>query len=205
MRHWPLVAPLTNAVTHPIFRRYTEPMQYRAIGLFRDQYFRTTPSSPTAVVYPQRRGTEESDSRCTWSWCLSLVRRHLDMATPSLVVYPRLRETDNLHLQIVGVLGAEHPRLPHKPAEPCGEAESSQQRDDFPRRRYFSVPASLILHPPEVARWYQESARSPAPDGSRGQPFKLQLKGEIPWSTCVTSFPLTYRAVRAAICANGAL
>ena len=86
---------------HPI-SPVTEPMQYRAIGVVRGQYVPTDAEQPTRGLIRTAEGTEIE--AVVLGRVLSLVRRHLDMASPHLwVVYPRIREPGSLHLQIVGV------------------------------------------------------------------------------------------------------
>ncbi|MCT4365804.1 MULTISPECIES: hypothetical protein [Synechococcaceae] len=164
---------------HPI-SPVTEPMQYRAIGLVRGQYVPTDAEQPSRGVIRSDDGTEIE--AVVLGRVLSLVRRHLDMATPHLwVVYPRLRETDNLHLQIVGVWEPSTLDSPTA-AEPVETAESSPGNgDELPEGDdYFSVRGELIYTRPESGEVVIKIRQKPRADGSRVQPFKLQLKGEIP-------------------------
>jgi hypothetical protein len=103
---------------------------------------------------------------------LTLMRRHLDLSAPHLwVVYPRSREPEGLHLQMVGVW------------EPSTLAEASAEvdQDVLPEGdEYFSVRGELIYTRPESGDLVIKVRQQPKPDGSRPIPFKLQLKGEIP-------------------------
>ncbi len=86
---------------HPI-SPVTEPTQYRAIGVVRGQYVPADPEQLTRGVIRTADGTEIE--AVVLGRLLTLMRRHLDLADPHLwVVYPRTREENHLHLQMVGV------------------------------------------------------------------------------------------------------
>jgi hypothetical protein len=86
---------------HPI-SPVTEPMQYRAIGVVRGHYVPSDPAQPTRGVIRTADGTELE--AVVLGRLLTLMRRHLDLELPHLwVVYPRSRDENQLHLQMVGV------------------------------------------------------------------------------------------------------
>ena len=86
---------------HPI-SPVTEPMQYRAIGVVRGQYVPADPDQPTRGLIRTADGSELE--AVVLGRLLTLMRRHLDLALPHLwVVYPRSRDENQLHLQMVGV------------------------------------------------------------------------------------------------------
>ena len=193
---------------HPI-SPVTEPMQYRAIGVVRGTYRPTDPEQLTRGVIETEDGT--AIEAVVLGRVLTLMRRHLDLAEPHLwVVYPRSRDEDQLHLQLVGVwepstlssetspgagdlegdgdgesvaLGAgssEADPASEAAAEPAGEP-SGADSDAVPEGDdYFSVRGELIYTRPESGDVVVKIRQLPRPDGSRPTPFKLQLKGEIP-------------------------
>ncbi|WP_259701620.1 MULTISPECIES: hypothetical protein [unclassified Synechococcus] len=159
---------------HPI-SPVTEPMQYRAIGVVRGQYVPTDAEQPTRGLIHTADGT--AIEAVVLGRVLSLVRRHLDMASPHLwVVYPRIREPGSLHLQMVGVWepstldAVESPPADDQPPE-----DSLPEGDD-----YFSVRGELIFTRPESGDLVIKVRQKPRADGTRVQPFKLQLRGQIP-------------------------
>jgi hypothetical protein len=127
---------------------------------------------------------------------LSLVRRHLDLERSHLwVVYPRCREAGTLHLQMVGVWepstlsdpGISPAGTGESPAEPTVESapeatpEAPHDPDGLPEGDdYFSVRGELIYTRPESGELVVKVRQRPRPDGSRPQPFKLPLRGEVP-------------------------
>jgi hypothetical protein len=167
--------PLLKMRHHPI-SPVTEPMQYRAIGVVRGQYVPTDAEQPTRGLIRSADGTEIE--AVVLGRVLSLVRRHLDMASSHLwVVYPRIREPGSLHLQIVGVW---EPSTLDAAGEPATTDQLPDQ-DQLPEGDdYFSVRGELIYTRPESGDLVIKVRQKPRPDGSRVQPFKLQLRGQIP-------------------------
>jgi len=118
------------------------------------------------------------------------MRRHLDLSKPHLwVAYPRYREADQLHLQLVGVwepstLAAT--AIATEPAaepatEPAAAPAEDLAGDDLPEGDgYFSVRGELIYTRPEDGDLVVKIRQQPRADGSRPTPFKLQLKGAMP-------------------------
>ena len=111
---------------HPI-SPVTEPTQYRAIGVVRGQYVPADPEQPTRGMIRTADGSEIE--AVVLGRLLTLMRRHLDLAEPHLwVVYPRTREQNHLHLQMVGVwepstLDQDHQPLPDGAAQDGSDAE----------------------------------------------------------------------------------
>ncbi|WP_411868139.1 hypothetical protein [Vulcanococcus limneticus] len=109
---------------HPI-SPVTEPLQYRAIGVVRGVY---EPSDPEQLTRGLIRTADGSELEAVvLGRVLTLMRRHLDLSQPHLwVAYPRYREADKLHLQLVGVwepstLAAAQAALERPEGEPAAE------------------------------------------------------------------------------------
>ena len=190
---------------HPI-SPVTEPLQYRAIGVVRGVFVPADPEQLTRGVLRTDDGTEIE--AVVLGRLLTLMRRHLDLAAPHLwVVYPRSREEQQLHLQLVGVWEPSTLATPVTPAtataatasgiEPEAEAESGIEAefgieaetgapaptpaDALPEGDdYFSVRGELIYTRPETGDLVVKVRQLPRADGSRPIPFKLQLRGELP-------------------------
>ena len=179
---------------HPI-SPVTEPMQYRAIGVVRGTYVPSDPDQLTRGTIQTEDGT--AIEAVVLGRVLTLMRRHLDLSKPHLwVAYPRYREADQLHLQLVGVwepstlaataIATEPAAAPAE--EASGESSPSAEPaamdlagDDLPEGDdYFSVRGELIYTRPESGDLVVKVRQMPRPDGSRPVPFKLQLKGDLP-------------------------
>lgn len=153
---------------HPI-PPVTEPMQYRAIGLVEATY---VPTEADALTRGHLRSADGVEIEAVLlGRVLSLVKRHLSLEQPHLwVVYPRSRDEEKLHLQVVGIwepstLASDEPDLLDNLPEGDG---------------YFSVRGELIFTRPETNDVVVKIRQLPRADGSRPQPFKLQLKGVVP-------------------------
>jgi len=159
---------------HPI-PPVTEPMQYRAIGVVRGTYVPAEPGQLTRGVIRTDDGSEIE--AVVLGRLLTLLRRHLDLEVPHLwVAYPRSREQDALHLQMVGVW--EPSTLATEPLDAStaeADGDALPEGDD-----YFSVRGELIFTRPESGDLVVKVRQQPRPDGTRPVPFKLQLRGEIP-------------------------
>jgi len=156
-------------------------MQYRAIGVVRGCYVPADPDQPTRGLIRTTDGTEIE--AVVLGRLLTLMRRHLDLAMPHLwVVYPRSREENQLHLQMVGVW--EPSTLAPAPEAEANEAEATEAEatdaDQLPEGDdYFSIRGELIFTRPETGDLVIKVRQQPRPDGNRPVPFKLQLRGDI--------------------------
>ena len=175
---------------HPI-SPVTEPLQYRAIGIVRGVYEPADPEQLTRGLIRTVDG--EAIEAVVLGRLLTLMRRHLDLAEPHLwVVYPRSREPQGLHLQMVGVWepstlaeAAAEPETVEPAAPDQGDApvqgEIPVQADALPEGDdYFSVRGELIYTRPETGDLVIKVRQQPRADGSKPVPFKLQLKGVVP-------------------------
>ena len=158
-------------------------MQYRAIGVVRGTYVPSDPDQLTRGTIQTEDGT--AIEAVVLGRVLTLMRRHLDLSKPHLwVAYPRYRETEHLHLQLVGVWEPSTLAAPAADVEPATAATAESvapAADDLPEGDgYFSVRGELIYTRPEDGDLVVKIRQQPRPDGSRPTPFKLQLKGAIP-------------------------
>lgn len=158
-------------------------MQYRAIGVVRGTYVPSDPEQLTRGTIQTEDGT--AIEAVVLGRVLTLMRRHLDLSKPHLwVAYPRYRETEHLHLQLVGVWEPSTLAAPAADVEPATAATAESvapAADDLPEGDgYFSVRGELIYTRPEDGDLVVKIRQQPRPDGSRPTPFKLQLKGAIP-------------------------
>ena len=167
---------------HPI-SPVTEPLQYRAIGVVRGIYRPESDDQLTRGVLIDSYGNELE--AVVLGRMITLMRRHLDMTTPHLwVVYPRCRESEQLHLQIAGIWepstlataeASEIEAVDAEGSEAQGSADQLPEGDDF-----FSIRGELIFTKPEANELVVKVRQLPRADGFRPLPFKVQLTGELP-------------------------
>ena len=162
---------------HPI-SPVTEPMQYRAIGVVRGIYVPEDPEQLTRGTLQAEDGTEIE--AVVLGRVLTLMRRHLDLSKPHLwVAYPRFRDPDKLHLQLVGVWEPSTLSATEIATQSAAD-DAARPTDDLPEGDgYFSVRGELIYTRPEDGDLVVKIRQQPRADGSRPTPFKLQLRGEI--------------------------
>ncbi len=185
-------APTLSSMRHHPISPVTEPMQYRAIGVVRGVYVPSDPEQLTRGLIRTADGVQIE--AVVLGRLLTLMRRHLNLEEPHLwVVYPRSKEEEGLHLQMVGVwepstLAEAEPSDVPPETEPSGEfaegeptGEKAEASDQLPEGDdYVSVRGELIYTRPETGDLVVKVRQQPRPDGSRPVPFKLQLKGEVP-------------------------
>ena len=175
---------ITSMRHHPI-SPVTEPMQYRAIGVVRGVYVPSDPEQLTRGLIRTDDGVEIE--AVVLGRLLTLMRRHLNLEESHLwVVYPRSKEEEGLHLQMVGVwepstLAVAEPGGEPSEGEPPGELAEAEASDQLPEGDdYVSVRGELIYTRPETGDLVVKVRQQPRPDGSKPVPFKLQLKGDVP-------------------------
>jgi hypothetical protein len=162
---------------HPI-SPVTEPLQYRAIGVVRGIYRPESEDQLTRGVLIDSDGNELET--VVLGRMLTLMRRHLDMTTPHLwVVYPRCRESEQLHLQIAGIW--EPSTLATAETSEASTSEVQDPLDQLPEGDdFFSIRGELIFTKPEANELVVKVRQQPRADGFRPLPFKVQLTGELP-------------------------
>ncbi len=168
---------------HPI-PPVTEPLQYRAIGIVRGTYVPESLNHFTRGRLVDESG-EELEA-VVLGRVMTLMKRHIEMDKSHLwVVYPRSRTTNHLHLQVAGIW------------EPSSLGSTNQQKEDLSKSRsdknsltsdelpegdnYFSIRGELIFTKPETEELIIKIRQKPRDENSRALPFKLNLKGNLPF------------------------
>ena len=165
---------------HPI-PSVTDPLQYRAIGLVRGIYKPQNDDNFTRGNLIDSKGNE-IDS-VVLGRVITLIRNHVSLEKPHLwVVYPRCRNSQNLHLQITGIW--EPSTLKKDVIENEGLNESSSLKVDSDELLegddYFSIRGELIFTKPEEKEIVIKIRQKPRNQQKKALPFKVNMKGEIP-------------------------
>ncbi len=166
---------------HPI-PPVTEPLQYRAIGLFRGTYRPESLNCFTRGHLVDEKGEEVE--AVVLGRVITLMKRHLSMENPHLwVVYPRSRDSDNLHLQISGIWepstlkSDEEGNTSSKGQDKTSELDSDEVKEGD---NYFSIRGELVYTKPESNDLVVKVRQRLRSSSSKPLPFKLRLKGSIP-------------------------
>ena len=164
---------------HPI-PSVTDPLQYRAIGLFRGIYKPQDDEQFTRGALIDSDG-KEIDS-VLLGRVITLIRNHVSLEKPHLwVVYPRCRNNQNLHLQITGIWEPSTLKKDQKVNEKISEASISKVNDDLVEGdNYFSIRGELVFTKPEEKEIVVKIRQRPRNQKKKALPFKLNLKGEVP-------------------------
>ncbi len=168
---------------HPI-PNVTEPLQYRAIGIVRGIYKPSDQNHFTRGQLIDQEGTEID--AVVLGRVMTLMRRHLALDKPHLwVVYPRCRQPDHLHLQIVGIWEPSTLRKSDIKLANSNDSKSSSKEtviDQLPEGDdYFSIRGEVIFTKPESEELIVKVRQKPRVDGKRSIPFKIPLKGNLPF------------------------
>nr|YP_002048686.1 hypothetical protein PCC_0014 [Paulinella chromatophora]ACB42476.1 hypothetical protein PCC_0014 [Paulinella chromatophora] len=157
---------------HPI-SPITKPMQYRAIGIARGKYVPNEISQLTKGTICTEDGTRIE--AVVLGRLLNLMRRRLDLDKPHLwITYPRCRENNKLHLQMVGVW--EPRTFVHSDIV----ISSKREDDHLPEGEdYFSIRGEVIYICPSTAMFVVQVRQARRLDGKYLGPFKLQINGNI--------------------------
>ena len=167
---------------HPI-PPVTDRLQYRAIGLVRGKYLPADPNHFNRGLIVDEN--EEEIEAVVLGKALGLIKRCLSIDVPHLwVVYPRCRDSEQLHLQISGIwepstldktLSEDSP-LHENPNNAFAQSlDKVEEGDD-----YFSICGELIYTKPETQELVVKIRQKPRKNSNKNFPFKLKLKGEIP-------------------------
>ena len=165
---------------HPI-PSVTDPLQYRAIGLVRGIYKPQDDDIFTRGALIDSKGNE-IDS-VVLGRVITLIRNHVPLEKPHLwVVYPRCRNSQNLHLQITGIWEPSTLKKDLMEKEKLNEASiPNVDSDDLSEGDdYFSIRGELIFTKPEEKEVVIKIRQKPRNQQKKALPFKLNLKGEVP-------------------------
>ena len=165
---------------HPI-PSVTDPLQYRAIGIVRGIYEPLDEENFTRGKIIDSTGNE-IDS-VVLGRVITLIRNHVSLEKPHLwVVYPRCRNTQNLHLQITGIWEPSTLNKDLNEKVVLNESSTLQVDSDdlLEGDDYFSIRGELIYTKPDTKEVVIKIRQKPRNQQKKAIPFKVNLKGEIP-------------------------
>ena len=165
---------------HPI-PSVTDQFQYRAIGIVRGIYKPQDEDNFTRGALIDSKGNE-IDS-VVLGRVITLIRNHVSLEKPHLwVVYPRCRNTQNLHLQITGIWEPSTLKQEIEEKDKLNQSSSLKVDSDdlLEGDDYFSIRGELIFTKPEEKEVVIKIRQKPRNQQKKALPFKVNIKGEIP-------------------------
>tara|TARA_B100001250_G_C19620782_1_gene709267 strand:- start:35 stop:661 length:627 start_codon:yes stop_codon:yes gene_type:complete len=164
---------------HPI-PPVTEALQYRAIGLVRGIY---RPTDPEVFSRGLLRVDQDEDiDAVVLGKVISLMKRHISLESSHLwVVYPRCRDSEHLHLQISGIWEPSTLNKPGLDKTPLNKKEE-ELNQLAQGENYFSIRGELIFTKPDDSELVIKIRQGFKPGRKKALPFKLKLKGKIPFN-----------------------
>ena len=158
---------------HPI-PPVTEPLQYRAIGVVRGIYKPEKPNILTRGYLIDAQGNEIE--AVVLGRVLGLMKRYLAIEKAHLwVVYPRNKDSNQLHLQIGGIWEPSTLDLNKEKKDQGGSSiDNLKEGDD-----YFSIRGELVYTKPELNEVVVKIRQKSRSNNNKPLPFKIKLKGDI--------------------------
>ncbi len=157
----------------------SEPMQYRAIGLVRGRYLASSEQFTQGSLLTSDGVILDA---VLLGRIMSLVKNHLDLEKEHLwVVYPRTRpQTDQLHLQIVGVWEPENlAKQSAKPEEDSLETKTKLIPSSAMTDGGFSVRGEIVYQSAESQSLVVKIKQAPRKSTDKPKYFKLKAKGVL--------------------------
>ena len=156
--------------------KVTNKLQYRAIGIINGKYIPNDSHQLNRGFLSDDNG--ERIETVVLGKALSLLKKHIDLNKSYYwIVYPKNKNTQNLHLQIAGVW---HPYQ-------LNDFPNDSSETNFPKLlekldlkdNYFSVRGDLVYVNTQKKEVVIKICFAPEPNNLKNKNFKLVIKGEI--------------------------
>ena len=161
----------------------SEPRQFRAIGLLQGVYV------PSEEQFNRGELVTREGLRLDavlLGQVMSLVKKYIDLALPHLwVVYPRTRDTEPMHVQLVGVWAPEGfsgDETASSSEEDVVQASLSPLESLQPPLKdgFFSIRGQVIQQNVDKQELFVKIQQTSRKKNKAAKAFKLKLLGEIP-------------------------
>ena len=156
--------------------KVTSKLQYRAIGIINGKYIPHDSHQLNRGFLNDNQG--ERIETVVLGKALSLLKKHIDLNKSYYwIVYPKNKNTQNLHLQIAGVW---HPyQLNDFPNDSSKTNFSNLLEELNLKDNYFSVRGDLVYVNTQKKEVVIKIRFAPEPNNLKNKNFKLVIKGEI--------------------------
>ena len=154
----------------------TDPLQYRAIGIVNGKFIPKSSDQLNRGHIVDSKG--EKIETVVLGKALSLLKKHIDLKKNYFwIVYPKNKNTQNLHLQVVGIWDPF--QLNDFPNNSSKTNFSKLLEELDLKDNYFSVRGDLVYVNTQKKEVVIKIRFAPEPNNLKNKNFKLVIKGEI--------------------------
>ena len=155
----------------------TDPLQYRAIGIVNGKFTPHDSKQLNKGLITDNEG--EKIETVVLGKALSLLKKHIDLNKNYYwVVYPKNKNTQNLHLQVVGIWDPVQLNDLPKNSSKINFPELLEELDL--KDNYFSVRGELVFVNKSKKEIVIKICSTSKLKNLKNKNFKLVIKGEIP-------------------------
>ena len=154
----------------------TSRLQYRAIGIINGKFTPHDSDQLNRGFLIDNKG--EKIETVILGKALSLLKKHIDLSKSYYwVVYPKNKNTQNLHLQVVGIWD---PYQLNDFSNDSSKTNFSELLKEFDLKdNYFSVRGELVFVNTQKKEIVIKVATAPKSKNLKNKNFKLVIKGEL--------------------------
>jgi hypothetical protein len=156
--------------------KVTNELQYRAIGIVNGKFVPNDSEQLNRGFLTDNKG--EKIETVILGKALSLLKRHIDLNKSYFwIVYPKNKNTQNLHLQVVGIWDPFHLNdFPHNSSKTniSKLLEQLELKDNF-----FSIRGELVFVNTQKKEVVIKICSSSKKQNLKNKNFKLVIKGEL--------------------------
>ena len=156
--------------------KVTNQLQYRAIGIVNGQYIPHDIEQLNKGFLKDDKG--EKIETVVLGKALSLLKKHIDLKKSYFwVVYPKNKNTQNLHLQVAGIWDPY--QLNNFPSDSSNTNFSKLLQELDLKDNYFSVRGELVFVNTQKKEFVIKISTVSKSQNSKNKNFKLVIKGEL--------------------------
>ena len=154
----------------------TDPLQYRAIGIVNGKFTPNNSEQLNRGLLTDNEG--EKIETVVLGKALSLLKKHIDLNKNYYwVVYPKNKNTQNLHLQVAGIWDPY--QLNHFPIDSSKTNFSKLLEELDLKDNYFSIRGELVFVNTKKKEVVIKICAAPKLKNLKNKNFKLVIKGEL--------------------------
>ena len=156
--------------------KVTNQLQYRAIGIVHGKFIPHNSEQLHRGFLTDNKG--ETIETVVLGKALSLLKKHIDLNKNYFwIVYPKNKNTENLHLQVAGIWDPY--QLNNFPNDSSKTNFSKLLKELDLKDNYFSVRGELVFVNTQKKEFIIKICSTTKPQNLKNKNFKLVIKGEL--------------------------